>query len=562
MKKLKLIILLLLTTLTSSYADKFIVESFEKAPNDLAARRYERFDVNDEPCAIIKVKTDLQGLIFEANLGITGDVKKETGEYWLYVSPGEKRIRISKQGYVPKDFLIPSDIRIESHNVYILTLTSDRKYPITVNREPKDATLFMDGENYGIKQMVKNVSVGKHVLKIKKQGFKSIEDTVNVTKDNVKFDYALEEVQPLEVEINTEPQNATILIDDAERGKTNQKMFIFPGTYQLKLTKYLYETVNDTLVVKKDQSNIFSYKLNKSSGTLVVSAAPSGAHIYIDNQKTETNSLEVPAGKHRIRIEKEHYQTISQLVNVKEGQVLKENYTLKPTTGKLYLTTVPEYTETKLFRNGKEVKSMKGDQIINSIQTGTYRVEARANFHEPKYQTIEVKKDETTELSIKLVREHRSKGTAILLSGLIPGSGQLYSIRQNLRGGIYMASGLGAGAMALYYYLESNTLSDKYSDAKLEYENALEKKTIDQTREEMEAVYNDLNKAETYRNYAFMAAGAIYAINLIDAIIWGGGEVPISNETGSIMNNDKYKVAILPAPQGVQVEVTINLNRK
>ncbi|MGM0498422.1 MAG: hypothetical protein ACQESJ_10925 [Bacteroidota bacterium] len=37
-------------------ADEFEVKSFEKDENDLAARRYERVDINGEPCALVKIK--------------------------------------------------------------------------------------------------------------------------------------------------------------------------------------------------------------------------------------------------------------------------------------------------------------------------------------------------------------------------------------------------------------------------------------------------------------------------------------------------------------------------
>ncbi|MBS3742359.1 MAG: PEGA domain-containing protein [Candidatus Cloacimonetes bacterium] len=559
MKKVIFCAIIILITAIQTNADKFIVESFEKAPNDLAARRYERLDVNDYPCALIKVKTDLKGLIFETNMGITGNVERKTGEYWVYVSPGEKRIRVSKEGFVPKDFFIPDEIRIESHNVYILTLTSEQKYPITVNRQPEDALLIVDGENYGDQQMVKNMSVGKHVLKIKKQGYRSIEDTVHVNENNLKFDYIMEEVQPVEVEINTVPKDATILLNDNERGNTNQEMFIFPGEYHLKLTKYLYETINDTIEVKKGEPNIFSYNLNKSSGMLAIKTIPSRASIYIDNQPVEQTVYELPAGKHRIRVEKTHYQTISRLIEIKQNKRIKRTFTLKPTTGKLYLNTIPDYAQIQLLRNGKQVYSFTGDKVLNDIQTGIYQLKANAKYHEPGSKMIRVKRNETTEASLELVRKHRSKESAILWSLFIPGAGQFYSIKQNTRGGIYLATGIGSAAASLYYMKKVNTLQKDYDNIKDSYQNSQDLDNIELYREKMMDKYDELHQKEQIRNYTLIALGSVYVINLLDAIIFGGGEVPINNPSASRKYRD-FNAGVMPVRNGVAVGVQINIH--
>ena len=50
MPRLFFIVFLVFFISSSASADQFIVHSFEHAPNDLAARRYERLDFNDQAC--------------------------------------------------------------------------------------------------------------------------------------------------------------------------------------------------------------------------------------------------------------------------------------------------------------------------------------------------------------------------------------------------------------------------------------------------------------------------------------------------------------------------------
>ena len=114
-------IFLIFFTVFGTYAQSFRVLSFEEELNDLSAVKYERKDVNDQKCAIIKVYTNLSGLNFETRLGIEGDVITKTGEFWIFVSPKEKMLKIVKNGYIPLEYAIP--INVESSKVYKLTLT-------------------------------------------------------------------------------------------------------------------------------------------------------------------------------------------------------------------------------------------------------------------------------------------------------------------------------------------------------------------------------------------------------------------------------------------------------
>ena len=46
-------------------ADKFQVESFTKDEKDIAARKAELKDINDDYCAIIKVRTNVDGILLK-----------------------------------------------------------------------------------------------------------------------------------------------------------------------------------------------------------------------------------------------------------------------------------------------------------------------------------------------------------------------------------------------------------------------------------------------------------------------------------------------------------------
>ena len=76
-----------------------VVESFRLLENDLTANLQGtmEYDQNGEVSALIKISTTEQGFVFDG--GMMGVVKslQKTGEIWLYVPHGIKKISIHHQ---------------------------------------------------------------------------------------------------------------------------------------------------------------------------------------------------------------------------------------------------------------------------------------------------------------------------------------------------------------------------------------------------------------------------------------------------------------------------------
>lgn len=91
MKKILTLIVCVLFSVQLLYAASIKVKHFAELPRDISNRTELVKDINDEPCAIIKVIGADASFTFEGSI-----VKKvfKSGEIWLYVSPGIKRITI------------------------------------------------------------------------------------------------------------------------------------------------------------------------------------------------------------------------------------------------------------------------------------------------------------------------------------------------------------------------------------------------------------------------------------------------------------------------------------
>ena len=78
-------------------AQELKVESFTEATMDIMDASMQKRDYNNEICAIVKVLIPLEGVEFEGAF----DYSFHTNEYWVYMSPGKKMLRVKCPGRLP-----------------------------------------------------------------------------------------------------------------------------------------------------------------------------------------------------------------------------------------------------------------------------------------------------------------------------------------------------------------------------------------------------------------------------------------------------------------------------
>lgn len=108
----------------SVFSQKFSITSIEKLPTDMDARvNYARKDQNGKTCAIVKIATPLSGFSFDTGTLSVQYVVEKTGEIWVYVQPGIRKITIAHQTLgVVREWDIP--IKIEEACSYALSINT------------------------------------------------------------------------------------------------------------------------------------------------------------------------------------------------------------------------------------------------------------------------------------------------------------------------------------------------------------------------------------------------------------------------------------------------------
>ena len=134
------------------FSQEVAVESFYVAESDLSAAANQRFDLNERPCALVKVQLTMDEASFDGN--VIGDVEYKTGEYWVYMSEGSKRLKVMHNKFVPLEVEFEEyEIRsLQSKYTYVLKI----RVPYNIQpREAREADVhgvykLMIGENENI----------------------------------------------------------------------------------------------------------------------------------------------------------------------------------------------------------------------------------------------------------------------------------------------------------------------------------------------------------------------------------------------------------------------------
>ncbi|MFP4047802.1 MAG: PEGA domain-containing protein, partial [Bacteroidales bacterium] len=178
------------------------VKSFKALPGDQTARVHEPVkDQNGEKCALIKVVTTQEGFIWEGGtLGIT-EVKKEAGEYWVYVPRGSKKITIKHEDLgVLRNYVYPEAIK--EATVYEMKLTTGEVKTVVEEKElaaqwlviqtdPEEANVFIDDKLAGKTPFQRKYEEGEYTYRIEKRNYHNEAGKVTLEDEKKRLDFNL-----------------------------------------------------------------------------------------------------------------------------------------------------------------------------------------------------------------------------------------------------------------------------------------------------------------------------------------------------------------------------------
>lgn len=128
--------------------------------------------------------------------------------------------------------------------------------------------------------------------------------------------------------------------------KSGPRFLALKGEYTVQASKQGYRNLAEAITVKENGLNRFSFTLEKLPGLVdMVSSPLEGAEVFIDDVLIGTTPLagfEFPAGEHRLRLVKERYRVVEQVIQVEGlGRTQHFEFVLQPAWGVVTLVSDP-----------------------------------------------------------------------------------------------------------------------------------------------------------------------------------------------------------------------------
>ena len=418
----KLMVLFYTLFLSILFADEFIVKSFTRLDNDLSARRYEKKDVNGDACALIKVKTDIREHIqFDSNLGIPHSPElKQSGEWWVYVSPGERTLQFMAEGFISFISSLGGAGSIQPLVSYELILTSKNlnieKIPISILSVPENAEKWLDGEFLGIGSSF-IVAIGAHRLNIKKEGYYKFEREIEVNPSKILFnDIQLSPIDPIYIKILSDPIEAEIYINNMHYGETNMNIYLYAGEYELKLIKSGYIDIKENIIIKEREDSVLFYKLSKNTGKIRFNLDPSDARVYINKiDYTGMNEIELAPGKYLLEFYKSGYIKYSEFKYIMADEIIDIPVKLQCEIGRIQLSISPLEAKCELIQEEKIISKWSATNKIHEFPVGKYELVCYYNGYITEKRSINIEKDKTEVIKIQM----RKRESDIILDSQI-----------------------------------------------------------------------------------------------------------------------------------------------
>ena len=163
------------------------------------------------------------------------------------------------------------------------------------------------------------------LLFAKLSGQVSEEPSISVSGSRIfaaSKEVALEDSQATVIRIKTNIANAEVYINGAYQGYSPVKMEnLHPGKYRLEVRKQYYNFKPCTIVVREGYDLTYEVVLEEMRGRIEFHELPSDAQVFVDGTRIYSDSKELIAGEHKIKINRFGYNSYVQNIVLEPDSV-------------------------------------------------------------------------------------------------------------------------------------------------------------------------------------------------------------------------------------------------
>ena len=347
---------------------------------------FSQIQINDTANQVIPVELDL----LPDTLNIEAQVVSEIyiDNFFIDNSPGSIELfsgtydlRLESEGYIPYE----EEIVIDGggQDVFkVVELTPDIAF-LSVETNIIGAEIYIDGQLFGETPFRGNITSGNHDLELSFEGYQSFNRRINVPPEEelIITDINLE-LALFEIEINSDPEMASIIINDSYVGVTPITLSVRSGeNLDIEANKLGYLPTSE-IIENVNGSLLLDLTLDPDLASIVITGNPEGAEVILDGQSIGNLpiSLEVLALPHTLRIQAEGYIPREERIELQSNASYSYNFNLEllnPLTGDGYAQNLRTFQDQelrlvlpKIFEMGssRREQGRRSNEILREVE--------------------------------------------------------------------------------------------------------------------------------------------------------------------------------------------------
>ncbi|MFA7056234.1 MAG: PEGA domain-containing protein [Candidatus Cloacimonadales bacterium] len=223
---------------------------------------------------------------------------------------------------------------------------------------------------------------GVYNFKLAKEGYESVTQTVDISKQDQKVVVSLKQgtskekfSPPALIVVESEPEGATVVLNGQQVGLTPYQGSHYSGEYTIAIQKELYYSQTSTFSLKTSETvKLPLYKLTPKYGIINLTSNPTGATARLDGVtlgKTPLKNVKIESGAHTLELQLATYQTISKEFSLVDGDNLSFNEELIPNFSAVTINC-PSTKGVSLTLNGDNMGNLPYHNP--KLMAGTYQV--------------------------------------------------------------------------------------------------------------------------------------------------------------------------------------------
>jgi len=265
-----------------------------------------------------------------------------------------------------------------------------------VSTTPSGADVLVDGTPAGRAPVTLNLSPDTHVLQARLDGYRDIEDRIEVTAgDTSRVSLAMVEAVG-DIRVETRPPGARVILDDrpAQVSPVVMERVSTVRTHHIMASLEGYEPVTLNVNVIADSTVSVIHEFARKTSPFAVSSLPPGATVELDGKVIGTTPFTTPRvgdGPHELRLSQRGFREWSGTVNVPVPNNLVELTLLPLEPGSIEFSITP-YGD--VYVDGKQVARTVTFYRLKA-DAGHHTVEVRHPQFKPFTQDVDVESGAT-----------------------------------------------------------------------------------------------------------------------------------------------------------------------